>query len=62
VLLIWGSSDVFGTPKVAQEVARLIPNAEVRLIAGGGHVCWIGHTSEVAAAALPFLRMQSRAR
>jgi pimeloyl-ACP methyl ester carboxylesterase len=56
VLLIWGTRDAFGDPAVGEEASRLLPDGRLHLVDGGGHVPWIGHPDEVAAAALPFLR------
>lgn len=56
VLLIWGSRDAFGGPTEAQEAARLIPDSELCIVPGAGHVPWVGHPGEVTAAAVPFLR------
>ncbi len=57
VLLIWGARDVFGGPDVAERVADVIPDAELRIIPEGGHVPWVGHPDGVAQAAVPFLRV-----
>lgn len=61
VLLIWGGRDAFGAPDVGEEAARLIPDAEFHVIPKGGHIPWVGHPSEVAAAAMPFLRTRGAA-
>ena len=58
VLLIWGSRDAFGGPSVGEEAARTIPHAALHIVPEAGHVPWVGHPSEVAAAAVPFLRTQ----
>lgn len=55
-LLIWGERDAFGAPAVGEEAARVILDAAFHLIPEGGHIPWVGHPSEVAAAAIPFLR------
>lgn len=56
VLLIWGSRDAFGRASVGEEAARIIPDGALRMVPGAGHVPWVGHPGEVAAAAVPFLR------
>jgi pimeloyl-ACP methyl ester carboxylesterase len=56
VLLIWGSRDKFGGPSVAEEAARAIPDGEIYIVPGAGHIPWVGHPGEVTAAAVPFLR------
>jgi 2-hydroxy-6-oxonona-2,4-dienedioate hydrolase len=60
-LLIWGDNDAFGGVDVGDEAARLLPNGELRIISGGGHVPWVGHPSEVAEAAIPYLMQYSSA-
>jgi pimeloyl-ACP methyl ester carboxylesterase len=57
VLLIWGARDAFGAPEVGEEATRIIPDARLHVIPGGGHIPWVAHSQEVAAAAVPFLRM-----
>ena len=59
VLLVWGDHDAFGKPEIGEAAARLIPDAQLQVVAGGGHVPWVGHPREVAAAVLPFLRAHS---
>jgi pimeloyl-ACP methyl ester carboxylesterase len=56
VLLVWGANDAFGGPSVGEAAARFIPDSEICIVAGAGHVPWVGHPREVAAAAVPFLR------
>jgi pimeloyl-ACP methyl ester carboxylesterase len=56
VLLIWGSRDAFGGPSVAEEAALAIPDGEVCIVPGAGHIPWVGHPGDVIAAAVPFLR------
>jgi pimeloyl-ACP methyl ester carboxylesterase len=58
-LFIWGTRDAFGSPDIGREAIRLVRDAELKIIDGGGHVPWIGHPAEVAAAAAPFLRAHS---
>jgi len=55
VLLIWGGRDPFGTPDVGREAARILPEADMRLIPNGGHLPWVRYPADVAAAAVPFL-------
>jgi pimeloyl-ACP methyl ester carboxylesterase len=56
VLLVWGSEDRFGGLNVAEEAARIIPVAELRVLHGAGHVPWLGQPAKVAAATRTFLR------
>lgn len=58
VLLIWGSRDAFGPPSVGEAAASMIPHATLHVVPEAGHVPWVGHPTEVAAAAVPFLRRQ----
>jgi len=56
VVLIWGSEDRFGGPRVAREAAATIPEAELHLIPGGGHLPWIGRPDAIAEVLIPVLR------
>jgi pimeloyl-ACP methyl ester carboxylesterase len=60
VLLIWGAHDAFGAPEVGEKAARVISDAELRIIPDGGHIPWVAHPAEVASAAAPFLRVHGR--
>ena len=56
VLLIWGGHDVFGAPATGWRASRFIPDADLILVPEGGHIPWVQHPGEVAAALGPFLR------
>ena len=47
VLLISAEDDRFGTAATARKIARVVPQAEVTLLADGGHI-WLGHDDVVA--------------
>lgn len=40
VTFIWGESDPFGGPKIAEPFVRSFPNATLELLEGAGHVPW----------------------
>jgi pimeloyl-ACP methyl ester carboxylesterase len=46
-LLLWGDHDPFGTVKVAQATARLIPKAQLEVLPAG-HAPWFGHPERVS--------------
>jgi pimeloyl-ACP methyl ester carboxylesterase len=56
VQLIWGERDPFGAVSVGERAPALIPDAELHVVPGGGHVPWVIHSSAVAELAEPFLR------
>ncbi len=47
-LLIWGEHETFGDRTVADALVASIPNADMKLIDGGGHLPWIDAPEEVA--------------
>jgi pimeloyl-ACP methyl ester carboxylesterase len=46
-LVIGGTADVLTPPAEARRIARLIPNARLELLAGGGHMLMLERTEEV---------------
>jgi pimeloyl-ACP methyl ester carboxylesterase len=48
-LLVWGENETFADRNVADALVTSIPNAEMRLVKGGGHLPWIDAPGEVAA-------------
>ena len=46
---LWGEKDVFGIPKIGQEVAALIPAGKFVLIPDSGHLPWLDEPEKVAA-------------
>lgn len=54
VLLISAEDDRFGTAATARKIALAVPQAELTILADGGHI-WLGHGDEVAVAMHHFL-------
>ena len=54
-LVIWGDHDPAGTVEVAQDIANLIPNAQLTVLPGG-HVPWLGNPERVADLLSRFVR------
>lgn len=54
-LLIWGEREPLGGVPVAQEIAQLIPRAELAVLPGG-HAPWLGHPARTAEAVMDFVR------
>jgi pimeloyl-ACP methyl ester carboxylesterase len=54
-LLLWGGLDRVQPVELGQEMARLLPRAELRVVDGGGHGIPTTHTAEVSAAIHDFL-------
>ncbi len=52
--LIWGDRDPFGSVDVARRLAGLLPDAELRVVAGG-HAPWLNRAEEVGTHARQFL-------
>jgi pimeloyl-ACP methyl ester carboxylesterase len=48
-LLVWGENETFGDRNVADALVASIPNAEIRLVKGAGHLPWIDAPDTVAA-------------
>ena len=46
---LWGEKDVFGEPKIGQDVAPLIPAGKFVLIPDSGHLPWLDEPDLVAA-------------
>jgi pimeloyl-ACP methyl ester carboxylesterase len=51
---IWGDNDVFGGPDVGGQAAASMPNATLRVIAGG-HIPWVDNPDECASLTDEFL-------
>ncbi len=47
-LVIWGENETFGDHALADALVASIPNADLKLIDGGGHLPWIDAPEEVA--------------
>jgi pimeloyl-ACP methyl ester carboxylesterase len=57
-LVIWGDDDPVGSVNVAQEIARLIPEAQLEVLAAG-HVPYLGHPDRVSELLSRFVRSGS---
>jgi 2-hydroxy-6-oxonona-2,4-dienedioate hydrolase len=60
VSLVWGPTDAFGGPEVGRTAASLLPDSEIHVLPAGGHIPWVQHPADVAAAARPFLEKHTR--
>ncbi len=54
VQFVWGEDDPNGGSEVARRFVRLLPNAELEVMAGAGHAPWIDDPDHAAAVALAF--------
>ncbi len=54
-LFVWGEGDVFGGPEVGERAARLMPRAEIEVVAGG-HLPWLDEPEVCAEAVSRLLR------
>jgi pimeloyl-ACP methyl ester carboxylesterase len=59
-LLIWGEQDVRSPLNVAQQLERAIPNAQLVVIPGAGHVSNLERPEEFNAAVRDFCGMHSK--
>ncbi len=41
VLMVWGTSDPFGSVATAQRIAAILPDAQLQTIDGAGHLPWL---------------------
>jgi 2-hydroxy-6-oxonona-2,4-dienedioate hydrolase/4,5:9,10-diseco-3-hydroxy-5,9,17-trioxoandrosta-1(10),2-diene-4-oate hydrolase len=62
VQLIWGENDPFGAPGVGEQAAAIIPDAELHVIPGAGHVPWVDHPEQVGTLASRFLHARRHGR
>src|SRR2546423_9322796 len=54
-LLFWGDNDPFGDAETARRLAAALPNAELRLLPGSGHLPWLGDPAGLASQTATFL-------
>lgn len=52
---LWGTNDTFGGSDVAQRVVGRMPDAEVELLPGAGHLPWLDDPERAATATATFL-------
>lgn len=55
ILFFWGTNDHNGGAEKAHELVARIPNAELELLAGGGHASWLDDLERAAEATTDFL-------
>jgi 2-hydroxy-6-oxonona-2,4-dienedioate hydrolase len=57
--ILWGEADVFGDKSVGQQLAGLIPNAQIEGIPAGGHLPWLDDPDRAAATTYSHLSGQA---
>ncbi len=55
-LVIFGDADAYIPVEQARRQVETFPRADIRVLPGVGHWCWLERTEEVSACLLPFLR------
>lgn len=55
-LFIWGDADAFAPPSVGQEVARNMPDAQIQVLSGAGHLAHVDRPEAVANLTSGFLK------
>ena len=55
IYFLWGEEDPFGSPEVAREFVKHIPNAELELLPGAGHAVWLDDAEHAAKVTSSFL-------
>jgi pimeloyl-ACP methyl ester carboxylesterase len=58
VLVICGSEDLLTPVEHSQAISQVLPNAELVVVPGGGHVVLLEHNEAVNAVIVPFVRKQ----
>ena len=59
-LVVFGDADAYIPVEQAHRQVRVFPRAEVVVLPGVGHWCWLERTDEVARHVVPFLRRRVR--
>ena len=54
-LFVWGGGDVFGGPEIGERAVGVMPNAEIKVVAGG-HLPWLDEPAGSADAVSGYLR------
>lgn len=57
-LVVFGDADVYIPVEQARRQVQAFPRAEVHVLRGVGHWCWLEQTDQVAAHVVPFLRQR----
>lgn len=52
---LWGKDDAFGDPRVARRTIELLPDAELELLEGAGHLPWLDDPDHATAVTRAFL-------
>jgi 2-hydroxy-6-oxonona-2,4-dienedioate hydrolase len=52
---LWGDEDPFGSPDVARDLVKHIPNAELEILPGTGHAVWLDDPDHAANVTTSFL-------
>lgn len=60
-LVVFGDADAYIPVEQARRQTEVFPRAEIRIIRGAGHWCWLERTDEVADHVVHFLRPRIRA-
>ena len=55
-LVVFGEADAYIPVEQARRQVRVFPRAEIAILPGLGHWCWLEDTDQVAARLVPFLR------
>jgi pimeloyl-ACP methyl ester carboxylesterase len=55
-LFLWGDEDPMGPPTLGEEMAALMPNAQVTVVRNAGHLPWLDHPDFCAEQIRSFLR------
>ena len=55
-LVVFGDADAYIPVELAHRQVDVFPRAEVHVLPGVGHWCWLERTDEVAGCLIPFLR------
>jgi pimeloyl-ACP methyl ester carboxylesterase len=57
-LVVFGAADAYIPEAQAHRQVQAFPRAEIHILPGVGHWCWLEQTDQVAAHVLPFLRQR----
>lgn len=58
-LVVFGDGDAYIPAELAHRQVEAIPRAEVHILPGVGHWCWLERTDEVAGHLIPFLQART---
>jgi pimeloyl-ACP methyl ester carboxylesterase len=57
-LVVFGDADAYIAVEQAHRQREVFPRAEIRVLPGVGHWCWLEATDAVAAEVVPFLQQR----